>query len=225
MIKAVIFDLDGTLADSLESIAYCTNTVLQGLGFLPIEKEAFRYLVGDGAAKLVERALERSGDEKLALFDRAFSEYTAVFEKYCMYQVKPYPGIVEMLQALKEAGIRTAVLSNKPHERTKDVIRSLFGEELFDVVMGQQPGVERKPSPAGVFAILKELGLEKEETLYLGDTNTDMLTGKAAGLFTIGVLWGFRDREELMAYRADALIERPMELLDYISQSVCCSLS
>lgn len=216
MIKAVIFDLDGTLADSLESIAYCTNTVLRGLGFAPIEKNVFRYLVGDGAAKLVERALQRSGDEELALFDRAFSEYTAVFEKYCMYQVKPYPGIVETLRALREAGIRTAVLSNKPHEQTQDVICSLFGKEAFDVVMGQRPGIERKPSPAGVFAILEELGLGKEEALYLGDTNTDMLTGKAAGLFTVGVLWGFRDREELEAYQADALIEKPMEIMEYV---------
>lgn len=216
MIRAVIFDLDGTLADSLESIAYCTNTVLRGLGFAPIEKDDFRYLVGDGAAKLVERALQRCGDKELALFDRAYAEYTAVFEKYCMYQVKPYPGIVETLQALKEKGIRTAVLSNKPHERTLDVVNSLFGKGLFDVVMGQKPGVERKPDPAGVFAILGELGLGKEEALYLGDTNTDMLTGKAAGLFTIGVLWGFRNREELEAYRADALIGEPMEVLEYI---------
>ena len=216
MIKAVIFDLDGTLADTLESIAYCANETLRRQGLAPIEKNEYRYLVGDGAATLVERALKKSGDEKLKCFEQAMQDYTEVFEEYCMYQVKPYEGIVSTLKALKEAGIKTAVLSNKPHPRTLKVIADLFGEGMFDVVAGQKPDVEKKPSPAGVFEIMKELHLAKEEVLYLGDTNTDMKTGKSAGVFTVGVLWGFRDRQELEDNHADAIIKEPVELLRYL---------
>lgn len=216
MIKAVIFDLDGTLADTLESIAYCTNETLRRHGFSPIEKDEYRYLVGDGAATLVERALKKCGDSELKCFSGAMRDYTEIFEEYCMYQVKPYKGIVSTLDALKRAGIKTAVLSNKPHPRTLEVIRELFGEGVFDVVSGQKPDVAKKPSPEGVFEILKELQLEKNEVLYLGDTNTDMKTGKAAGVFTIGVLWGFRERKELEEHHADAIIGTPEEIMQYL---------
>lgn len=216
MIKAVIFDLDGTLADTLESIAYCANETLKRQGFAPIEKQEYRYLVGDGAATLVERALKQSGDIKLEHFSQAMQDYTDIFEEYCMYQVKPYEGIVKTLEELKRAGVKIAVLSNKPHPRTLKVIADLFGPEMFDVVAGQKPEVEKKPSPEGVYAILKELNLGKEEVMYVGDTNTDMKTGKSAGVFTIGVLWGFRDRKELEENHADAVIAEPVELLQYL---------
>ena len=216
MIKTILFDLDGTLADSLDSIAYCANKALHVLGLGPIEKDAYRYLVGDGAAKLIERALLKCGDTKLKFFDRAFAAYTDVFEKHCMYRVKPYPGITETLQALKRAGIQTAVLSNKPHERTLRVISDLFGENMFDVVLGQIPVIKRKPSPEGVYAILDMLQAGKEQVLYLGDTDTDMKTGKSAGVFTVGVLWGFRDRAELEENGADAVIEKPEDILKFI---------
>lgn len=216
MIKAVIFDLDGTLADTLNSIEYCCNEALRRQGFAPIEKDEYRYLVGDGAATLIERALKRSGDSDLTCFEQAMKDYTEIFEEYCMYRVKPYEGIESTLKELKSAGIKTAVLSNKPHPRTLKVIADLFGEGMFDVVAGQKPEIEKKPSPAGVYAILKELELEKSEVLYLGDTNTDMKTGKSAGVFTIGVLWGFRDRKELEENHADAIIAVPAEILQYI---------
>lgn len=216
MRKAVIFDLDGTLADTLESIAYCANETLKRQGFASIEKEEYRYLVGDGAAKLIERALIKSGDQSLVCFDKAMQDYAEIFEKHCMYHVKPYEGIVSTLHALRAAGVKAAVLSNKPHERTLQVIKDLFGDGLFQVVAGQRPEIERKPSPAGVFAIMKEFGVSADEVLYLGDTNTDMKTGKSAGVFTIGVLWGFRDRKELEENHADAVIENPAEIFKYI---------
>ena len=133
-----------------------------------------------------------------------------------MYKVEPYEGIRELLTALKERGIRLAVLSNKPHERTKEVISTIFGDECFDVVRGQMDGVPKKPSPEGVFKILEELSLNAEDILYLGDTGTDMQTGKSAGAFTIGALWGFRQKEELIENGADAIIENPLQLLDYL---------
>ena len=177
MKKAVIFDLDGTLTDSLESIKVSADKAIGEFGFGPYTKEQYKYFVGDGADTLIERCLEAGGDKGLAYFDRAFVEYQKIFQEYCMYRVVPYDGIRELLAELKERGIKIAVLSNKPHERTKDVIYTLFGEGYFDVVQGQIAGVEKKPSPAGVFCILEQLKLTADEILYLGDTGTDMQTG------------------------------------------------
>lgn len=216
MKKAVIFDLDGTLADSLESIAYCTNRAIGRYGFAPFETERFKYFVGDGAAELIRRALKAAGDEELACYDKVKAEYDVIFEADCMYKVVPYDGIVELLHTLREKGIKTAVLSNKPHERTQDVISKLFDDGMFNVVQGQMEGINRKPSPDGVHYIAKQLGITVEDIVYVGDTNTDMQTGKSAGAFTVGVLWGFRDRKELEENHADAIIAAPHELMNYI---------
>lgn len=214
--KAVIFDLDGTLADTLASIAYCMNRAIGRFGFAPFEEERYRYFVGDGVVELIRRTLAAAGDGELVYFDRVKQVYDEIFEADCMYMVEPYGEIVDLLRCLGEKGIRTAVLSNKPHERTLDVVHSLFGEDAFDVVLGQSPEVKRKPDPAGVYWIAERLGLGLRDILYVGDTNTDMETGKAAGVFTLGVLWGFRDREELVAAHADAVIGRPLELLVFV---------
>lgn len=216
MKKAVIFDLDGTLADTIACLAYCTNHTLTRLGLPAIAEEEFKRMVGDGAAKQIERALIKAGDTQLSCFDKALELYLEFFEKNCMYQVKPYAGIKEALQRLKKEGMKLAVLSNKPHPMTQDVIHSLFGDNLFDAIAGQKPGVAKKPSPEGVFAILRKLQLTPQEVLYLGDTNTDMKTGKAAGVFTVGVLWGFRDQKELEENHADAIITKPEEIFKYL---------
>lgn len=216
MKKAVIFDLDGTLTDSLESIKISADLAVGKFGFGPYTKEQYKYFVGDGAAVLIERCLEAGGDTEHVHFAEAYAEYQKVFETYCMYKVVPYEGIRELLAALKEKGVKTAVLSNKPHERTKNVIYSIFGEDCFTVVQGQKEGVPRKPSPDGVFQILEKLSLTADDILYLGDTGTDMQTGKSAGAFTIGALWGFRKKEELVENRADAIIENPLELLTFL---------
>ena len=133
-----------------------------------------------------------------------------------MYQVKPYDDIPKLLAALKEKGLKITVLSNKPHAQTIDVVETLFGKGYFDVIQGQKPEVPIKPSPAGVYEILKQLSLKIDDILYLGDTGTDMQTGKSAGVFTVGVLWGFRKREELEENGADAIIAQPLEALEYI---------
>lgn len=220
MKKAVIFDLDGTLTDTIASIKISADKAVGKFGFGPFTEEQYKYFVGDGAATLIERCLEAGGDKEHAFFEDAFAEYQRVFEEYCMYKVEPYDGIRELLAALKEKGVKLAVLSNKPHERTKEVIRSIFGENCFDEVRGQMESVAKKPSPEGVFQILKALSdtepMETEDILYLGDTGTDMQTGKAAGAFTVGALWGFRTEEELRENHADAVIANPMQLLDYL---------
>ena len=216
MKKAVIFDLDGTLTDTIDSIKISADMAVGKFGFGPFSVEQYKYFVGDGAATLIERCLKAGGDEELAYFKEAYAEYQKVFEEYCMYHVEPYDGIRDLLMALKERGVKIAVLSNKPHQRTLQVIADVFGEGYFDTVQGQMEGVPKKPSPEGVFQILERLGIKAEDILYLGDTGTDMKTGKSAGAFTIGALWGFREKTELLENNADVIIENPLDLLDYL---------
>lgn len=219
MKKAVIFDLDGTLSDSIASIKYCADRALAHFGYGPFPESDYQYFAGDGVVNLMKRALTAAGDSELIHLEEALALYKEYFAVDCMYEVKPYPEIPELLEELKKQGLKTAVLSNKPHVQTIDVIETLFGKESFDIIYGQREGVPIKPDPAGVFEILRELGMTSEELLYLGDTATDMNTGKSAGAFTVGALWGFRDRKELEESHADAFIAHPLELLDYIDKS------
>lgn len=216
MKKAVVFDLDGTLTDTIASIKISADKAVGKYGFGPFSEDQYKYFVGDGAATLIERCLEAGGDKEQKYFEGAFQEYQKVFEEYCMYKVEPYAGIRELLAALQQKQVKLTVLSNKPHARTVEVIHTIFGENCFDVVRGQMDGVPKKPSPEGVFKILEELSLNPEDILYLGDTGTDMKTGKSSGAFTIGALWGFRQKEELIENGADAIIENPLQLLDYL---------
>ena len=211
--RAAVFDLDGTLADTLESIAHCTNQALESIGYEPLETDCYRYYAGDGAKMLLTRALIASGDTKLSRLEEIEPIFSEIFEKGCMYHVKPYDGIVETVQGLRDMGYRVAVLSNKRHERTKDVVTALFGEGVFDEVQGQTEGIRRKPSPDGALAIAERLGVKPENCLYFGDTNTDMQTACAAGMYGVGVLWGFRDRRELIDSGAQVLVDKPQEIL------------
>ena len=215
MKKAVIFDLDGTLSDSIQSIKYSGDMALEPFGYGPFSVEQYKYFVGDGAANLVRRALAAGGDTELVHFKEAYARYREVFRENCMYRVRPYDGIPELLATLKEQEVKITVLSNKPHAETVNVIESLFGKGYFDIIQGQEEGLEIKPSPQGVFRIQERLGLSAPDMLYLGDTATDMKTGKNAGVFTVGALWGFRDRKELEEGGADDLVEYPLELLRF----------
>lgn len=218
MRKAVIFDLDGTLLDSIHSIKYCADRALAPLGYGPFSEKQYQYFVGDGVVNLIKRALAAGGDTEGRHLDEVLARYRELFAVDCMYEVKPYDGIPELLQKLRESGLRLAVLSNKPHAETLRVIGALFGTDSFEVIQGQMDGVPIKPDPAGVFGILRKLDLLPEELLYLGDTATDMETGKGAGAFTVGALWGFRTREELEESHADAIIAHPLELLEYLEK-------
>lgn len=216
MKNIVIFDLDGTLSDSISSMKYCADRALAAVGLGPFPEEAYKIFVGDGAEILIERALTASGDTKLEHKQVVYPLYLQYFSKDCMYGVKPYEGIVELLAELKRRKVKTAVLSNKPHLQTIDVIHSLFGADCFDCILGQREGYPVKPDPNGVFEILRQMNLKPEDVLYLGDTATDMKTGKSAGAFTIGALWGFRDRQELESGGADVIISHPRQVLDYL---------
>lgn len=213
--RGVIFDLDGTLSDSIHSIKYSGDRTMERFGYGPFSVEQYKYFVGDGAANLVRRALEAGGDRELTHFREAYTLYREIFRENCMYQVRPYNGIPELLAALRAREVKIAVLSNKPHAETVNVIETLFGKNCFDVIQGQKEDVPIKPSPEGVFRIMEQFEMTAEDMLYLGDTATDMKTGKNAGIFTIGALWGFRERRELEEGGADAIIGYPLELLRY----------
>ena len=217
MKKAVIFDLDGTLADTIASITYCGNLALSRFGLSSFGEEDYKHFVGDGAAMLVRRALLAAGDERLEHFDEVYETYLEIFAKDCMYQVKPYEGICALLEELKRLSVRIAVLSNKPDRDSLRVVEALFGKGYFDFVQGQRADIPRKPDPAGVYRIMEAFVLPAGDFLYVGDSGVDMKTGRAAGIFTVGVLWGFRDREELVENGADAVISKPLELLSHLT--------
>ena len=217
MKKAVIFDLDGTLADTIASITYCGNLALSRFGLPSFGEEDYKHFVGDGAAMLIRRALLAAGAERLEHFDEVYETYLEIFAKDCMYQVKPYEGICALLEELKRLSVRIAVLSNKPDRDSLRVVEALFGKGYFDFVQGQREDIPRKPDPAGVYRIMEAFVLPAGDFLYVGDSGVDMKTGRAAGIFTVGVLWGFRDREELVENGADAVISKPLELLSHLT--------
>lgn len=212
MIKACIFDLDGTLADTLESMAYVANEIMKKFGLKEMPVDNFRYYSGEGAHMLMMRCLKDAGDAQLLYLEEGEKIYRDMFAENPMYHVTHYEGMPETIKALKEKNIRLAVCSNKPHPAAVKVIRIMFGED-FDLVLGQSDAVRRKPAPDGPLKIAEEFGVRPEECMYIGDTATDMKTGKAAGMFTVGALWGFRTRKELTENGADVVAERPTDLL------------
>ena len=214
--KACIFDLDGTLTNTLESMTYSVNLTLEEMGLSKITKDQCRLFVGNGARVLMEKSLKAVGDTDASRIEEGMEIYGRIFDRNCTYHVTPYEGIPEMLKALKDKGIQLAVLSNKPDRQTVKVVKAIFGEELFDYLQGQKEGIRRKPEPDGVWYLMEQMHVSKEECLYIGDSEVDAATGRNAGLKTIGVLWGFRDRKTLETAGADDLIDRPDELLQFV---------
>ena len=216
MIKACIFDLDGTLTDTLESLAYSVQLTLEEMGLQKITKEQCKSFVGNGARRLMELSLQAAGADPCERLEEGMRIYGRIFDANCTYHVTLYEGIPEMLKALKDRGIHLAVLSNKPDRQTVKVVKEIFGDNIFDYAQGQKDGIRRKPEPDGVWYLMEQMQVSKEECLYIGDSEVDAATGKNAGLKTIGVLWGFRDRKTLETAGADHLIERPEELLQFV---------
>lgn len=213
MYRACIFDLDGTLTDTLESLTYSVNATLNALGLSDISSEQCKNFVGNGARYLIERALEASGDVDLEHIEEAMEIYSRIFKVNCTYHVAPYEGIVELLETLHETGIKLAVLSNKPHAQTLDVVATYFESQLFTCVQGQQKGIPRKPDPAAALMIAKQMGVEPCECVYIGDSDVDMCTGNAAGMESVGVTWGFRTKDVLEQHGAKHTIDYPNQLI------------
>lgn len=212
MIKACIFDLDGTLTRTQESIARPINMTLKYYGLPEQPVEDYNYFAGDGIKNALERALKAAGDTEASHLEEGLPMCRKWMNEDPLYHVEPYPHVIESLHALKDKGIKIAVFSNKPHESAVNVVETIFGKGLFDHVQGQTDRIPIKPDPAGVYEILKEFGVKKEECLYFGDTNTDMMTGHNAGLYTVGVTWGFRPRAELEEYKADCIIDSAADI-------------
>ena len=174
MYKVCIFDLDGTIADTVESMAYVGNQVLQEFGLTALPVENYNFYAGDGADELVRRMLAATPGGDKADYEQIRTVYRQRFAENPFYHVKPFDGIIELLEKLKEENIKIAVLSNKPHEAAVEVVNKIFGETMFHKVQGQTERIPRKPSPVGALAIAEAFGVKPEECLYCGDTNTDM---------------------------------------------------
>lgn len=214
-IRGVIFDLDGTLLDTLEDLANACNSTLDHFGFPGHATEAYRYFVGDGLLTLIQRIIpveNRTHDEIAACMDIFRQIYGKTWDK----KTSPYVGIPEMLQQLRQDQLQLAVLSNKPHAFTRLCVERYFAPDTFAFVFGHREDVPKKPDPAGATEIAALMNLQPQQILYVGDTATDMQTGSQAGMFTLGVLWGFRERRELEDNGADGIISHPSEVARYV---------
>ncbi len=214
--RAAIFDLDGTLLDTLEDIARSMNRTLAkyGLPTHPIDK--YRFFVGDGARILVQRTLPESHAQDQGFVSKCLEDFLTDYGANWDRNAKLYPGIATMLDGLTIAGIKMGVLSNKPHAFTKLCVERFMGRWHFQAVFGERPGTKRKPSPEGALEIADIMAIGPENFVYLGDTSIDMKTAIGAGMFPVGVLWGFRDERELREAGAKLLIRKPIELLNFL---------
>jgi phosphoglycolate phosphatase len=212
-LKAFIFDLDGTLIDSLVDIAESINRMLDARGYPRCEQEVFKQMVGDGMEKLVERALPESVRSE-ELIKVCVEEYRAHYDVLWNAQTRPYPGIVAMLAELKARGMKLGVISNKAHRFTVPMTEHFFGTGVFDHILGQRAEVPRKPAPEGAHEMAALLGLPTNEMAYVGDSGIDMQFAKSSGMRAVGVRWGFRSEAELVECGADVLISSAQELFN-----------
>lgn len=215
MKKLVIFDLDGTLLNTIADLAQSTNYALRKTGFPEHEEEEYNYFVGNGINKLFERALPEGekGEENIA---RVRHHFLIHYGEHNMDHSRPYPGIPELLTKLNEQGMKLAVASNKYHAATERLIEHYFSEIPFVAVFGQREGIKAKPDPAIVEDILAIAKVDKNEVLYVGDTGIDMQTAKNAGVAAAGVTWGFRQRAELEQFGPVHIVNQADEILELL---------
>jgi len=219
MIKLCIFDLDGTILDTLSAIAYFGNNALVKCGFPAIDEKHYRYFAGDGRIILVHRMLEFLGADTPENYKKVSQLYDFEYEKTPNFKTSPFDGIESLLSELKNRGINTAVLSNKPDNVTQDAIKIFFGDS-FDFVQGAVNNVRSKPEPFEALKICNKFGIVPSETLFIGDTNVDILTGKNAKMHTCGVLWGFRSEQEFLDCGAEFIVSNPMEIVSIIQNQM-----
>lgn len=213
--SAVLFDLDGTLLDTLEDIADACNAVLASLGRPTHATANYKQFVGEGVRRLFEKALPEGSRDAQAI-ETCAARFADEYGRRWKQKTRPYAGIDELLAALRRAGLPLAVLSNKPQEFTEKSVAHFFPAGTFACVLGQRDGVPRKPDPAAAWEIAAKLGLPPERIAYLGDSPIDMETAVRAGMHPIGAVWGFRSREELLSNGAAALVSHPRELLPLV---------
>ena len=211
MYTTVIFDLDGTLLNTLDDLADAGNRLCEALSWPTHPVQGYRYLVGNGIPKLIERLAPPEQRSPAVLAD-ALARFEADYGAHLRDKTAPYPGVPEMLARCQAAGVRLAVFSNKADALAQQIVTDYFGPGMFALIRGQRPGVPVKPAPEGTRAVLAALGADPARTLYVGDSNVDVQTARNAGLPCCGVLWGFRTREELQAEGARYLAADAAEL-------------
>lgn len=217
MKKIIIFDLDGTLLDTIADLATATNQALSLFGYPIHETDAYRFFVGNGINKLFERALPE-GARSEENIQKIRSEFIPFYNLHNADLSRPYPGIPALLNTLQEKGMKIAVASNKYQEATRKLVHQFFPDINFIEVLGQREGVPSKPHPQVVFEIMEKAGVNASETVYVGDSCVDMQTGKNAGVTTIGVSWGFQPRTELESYQPDFIADRAADILQFLSE-------
>ncbi|MDE6763482.1 MAG: HAD family hydrolase [Oscillospiraceae bacterium] len=212
--KTIIFDLDGTLLDTLADLSDSANYTMDKMGYPTYPLESYRYFVGNGVPKLLERCLpeDKRTDENIQAARTIFADY---YNVHFADKTKPYEGIFELLECLGKSGVKMAVASNKSDEFTVSLAKRFFGN-AFDMVQGGKADVPKKPAPDIVYGIMDSLGAVPENTYFAGDSNVDMYTAKNAGIKAIGCLWGFRTKEELLEGGADFLAEKSSDIYDII---------
>ena len=214
MIKAVLFDLDGTLVNSLFDLGASTNYALEKMGFPTHETEKYKYFVGDGMAKLIERALPESKRDKETI-KTTLDIFMEHYRAHYVDETVPYDGILELLDKL--TGVKKAVISNKADEMVIPLTKKLLGDR-FDIVCGKREGYPTKPDPTLTLEIIEKLGVAPHECIFVGDSGMDMAVAKNSGCVALGVLWGFRSEEELLLNGADYIAKKPAEILEIIKE-------
>ena len=210
--KAILFDLDGTLLDTIEDLTDSMNMALRRLGYPSHDADTCKKFVGDGVEKFAARALPDNHRDESTV-EKCVSAMREEYSKLWANKTKPYDGIPELLDALTAQRVAMAVLSNKPDDSTREMVAKMLRRWRFYPVVGSRPLVPKKPAPTSALEISERLAVPPKEFLYLGDTGTDMNTAKAAGMFGVGALWGFRTAEEIKESGAEVLVEHPTEVL------------
>lgn len=205
----VFFDLDGTLLDTLDDLRDSVNTILGRHDLPPITRPEAAHFLGNGAAHLVHSALKGRATEEAE--QKILEEYKLFYQQHCRIRTAPYAGVMDLLADLKRAGVRMAVVSNKPDPAVKELNTAFFGEEL-EAAIGEKPGVRRKPAPDTLFEAMRLMGAERENCVYIGDTEVDIQTAKNAAMPCISVSWGFRSVSELKEAGADIIADSAEEL-------------
>ena len=215
IVKGVLFDLDGTLLNTLDDLADSMNTSLKRLGFPQHPVAAYKYLVGDGIVNLVSRALPDQHRDEGAI-NRIASVEREEYARNWSNKTRPYEGIPDLLNALQNLGIALCILSNKPDDFTQIIVKKFLSKWRFAAVRGASEAAPIKPDPSNAIQIALTVGFIPAEFLYVGDSGTDMQTATAAGMYPVGALWGFRSKDELVSAGAKALLEQPIDLLNLV---------
>ena len=212
MKNAAVFDMDGTILNTLEDLMDSTNFALKNNGLKERSLEEIRFFVGNGIQKLIERAVPQGTSKEV--FEKVFADFKSHYKIHCADKTSYYDGIPSVIQTLRKMGVKTAVVSNKADFAVQELVEVYF-KGLFDVALGEKTGVSKKPSPDMVNATLSVLGVEKESAFYIGDSDVDFETAKNSSLDFIGVSWGFRGRKFLENLGAKNIIDSPEELLNF----------